>query len=683
MRGGADGGAAAGDSDVSSCISEDDISACPVNDSDYKPDSDNSDDDDNLSETGGGGRRYLGSIYQREYGSIPWLSSLPPDAPAPPVPPHQSGFRPLDGGVDQISQDFEDKLGRFGEVSPYSVSTTLPRNNGAGMRPPPPPQLHQQHSHPFAQQHPSDSLPQPYGVIVNHPSLQRNSTSLVMQDSHQPRFEHRPCDVMDGGGGGSLRRPERERPLTSQGHHQGFGQRSSYQNAQGRVPSQRVSVTSLPAAPGKSHGGSTHDLAVYYQNNMNVQKKGIFRRPMTVDEIMSWTGEGLGKPLTQAANKTAKKEACEVFKHIQVYMKDRKTKDKAATITGLAQEIIDTGYTKPALRDEIYVQLCKQTNGNMQEESLRRGWELMAICLTFFPPTPEFEPVLQDYIIQHSVIQDVIFRIPVLGSKEGREVMIQWPLHRYAVKCAKRLSRIGVQGRLAPRKPTKEEIEQSKWQIIWPSQFGNTLAETMEQQQKAVPALATRRLPWVLTTLAQKILDLKGESTEGIFRVPADFDDVNRVKIYLDQWDADKILDCHTAASLFKQWFRELYEPLIPDDLYEEAIRLGQQLDSDLADYDNHKPREMVRDFVQNQLTTELNYHTLLYLINYLQRFTAPDTVAQTKMNEANLATIFAPNILRCPSTDAIVMIQNAAKEKAFVKNLIKWLDTTEIKGVL
>ena len=165
--------------------------------------------------------------------------------------------------------------------------------------------------------------------------------------------------------------------------------------------------------------------------------------------------------------------------------------------------------------------------------------------------------------------------------------------------------------------------------------------------------------------------------------MPADFDDVNRVKIDLDQWDANKVLDCHTAASLFKQWFRELYEPLIPDDLYEDAIRLGQQLDSDLADYDNHKPREMVRDFVQNQLTTELNYHTLLYLINYLQRFTAPETVAQTKMNEANLATIFAPNILRCPSTDAIVMIQNAAKEKAFVKNLIKWLDTTEIKGVL
>ena len=82
-----------------------------------------------------------------------------------------------------------------------------------------------------------------------------------------------------------------------------------------------------------------------------------------------------------------------------------------------------------------------------------------------------------------------------------------------------------------------------------------------------------------MTTLAGKILELKGESTEGIFRVPADCDDVTRTKVHLDQWDAEKIFDCHTAAALFKQWFRELYEPLIPDHLYEEAVALGQALE--------------------------------------------------------------------------------------------------------
>lgn len=55
------------------------------------------------------------------------------------------------------------------------------------------------------------------------------------------------------------------------------------------------------------------------------------------------------------------------------------------------------------LRDELFVQLCKQTteNANNTRESLRRGWELLAICLAFFPPSPSFAPALQSYIQRH------------------------------------------------------------------------------------------------------------------------------------------------------------------------------------------------------------------------------------------------------------------------------------------
>ncbi len=79
----------------------------------------------------------------------------------------------------------------------------------------------------------------------------------------------------------------------------------------------------------------------------------------------------------------------------------------------------------------------------------------------------------------------------------------------------------------------------------------------------------TRRLPWILTTLADQILKLGGASTEGIFRVPADLDEVMSMKSRFDQWESPMCQDCHTAASLLKLWLRELYEPLIPDQLYE------------------------------------------------------------------------------------------------------------------
>ena len=47
------------------------------------------------------------------------------------------------------------------------------------------------------------------------------------------------------------------------------------------------------------------------------------------------------------------------------------------TINSVAQEISDTGYGSPGLRDEVYIQLCKQVSDNPRRESLRRGWELL------------------------------------------------------------------------------------------------------------------------------------------------------------------------------------------------------------------------------------------------------------------------------------------------------------------
>ncbi len=68
---------------------------------------------------------------------------------------------------------------------------------------------------------------------------------------------------------------------------------------------------------------------------------------------------------------------------------------------------------------------------------------------------------------------------------------LRWPIHvqisHYAGICAKRLDRIGVGGRLQPRKPTVEDIDQARLQIFRPSMFGGTLEEIMEMQQDRFP----------------------------------------------------------------------------------------------------------------------------------------------------------------------------------------------------
>ena len=107
--------------------------------------------------------------------------------------------------------------------------------------------------------------------------------------------------------------------------------------------------------------------------------------------------------------------------------------------------------------------------------------------------------------------------------------------------------------------------------------FGGTLQETLNIQKDKYP---NKRLPWILTALTEQILCKKGAvkvvivhvhisalnglSTEGIFRIPADFDEVMSVKSRYDQWEPGQCSDAHVPAALLKQWLRELYIPLIP-----------------------------------------------------------------------------------------------------------------------
>ena len=71
------------------------------------------------------------------------------------------------------------------------------------------------------------------------------------------------------------------------------------------------------------------------------------------------------KPLTFVNEKSQKKEAVGVFKLVQIYMSDRKAK-VGMTVNSVAQEISDTGYSSPGLRDEVYIQLCKQVTSRVR-----------------------------------------------------------------------------------------------------------------------------------------------------------------------------------------------------------------------------------------------------------------------------------------------------------------------------
>lgn len=105
-------------------------------------------------------------------------------------------------------------------------------------------------------------------------------------------------------------------------------------------------------------------------------------------------------------------------RQVQMYMGDRKARP-GISLNSLLMEILGTAHVQALLRDELFVQLCKQTTENPRRESLLRGWELLTIALAFIPPSPVFQPALLGYLNRH---RDPTF------SRVFPDVN-RWPIH--------------------------------------------------------------------------------------------------------------------------------------------------------------------------------------------------------------------------------------------------------------
>ena len=355
-------------------------------------------------------------------------------AVAPPVPPHQyhprqgvsnisphQHFIPNQGNnrppdVDAFSEEFDMRM-RISRGA--TTSSTMPRptsHSGASVN-----QSQQPHSHNVAQEQQlsyqqNPAYPVPYEVL--HPSLQRNAHSLVVDTATSAALASKAAGHMMNVSTSNINHHLQmghgmHRPRTASDLGE-MSQQASLGIPQHNRHTQRQYSTPVGFPPGASRipisgsvlsvSASIHstiscdsDIEKYAQDNLNVQKKGLFRKKMTVKDILSWTQEPINKPLTCLADKTSKKEAVEVFRSVQIYMSDRKAK-QGMTINSVALDITTLGYSRVPLRDEIFVQLCKQTTDNPKKESLRRGWELLAICLAFFPPSTTFSSCLQGIV---------------------------------------------------------------------------------------------------------------------------------------------------------------------------------------------------------------------------------------------------------------------------------------------
>lgn len=149
------------------------------------------------------------------------------------------------------------------------------------------------------------------------------------------------------------------------------------------------------------------------------------------------------------------------------------------------------------------------------------------------------------------------------------------------------------------------------------------------------------QLPLILTTLCDKIRELNGFHTEGIFRMSASSTAIDELKmaIYLNDY-AIVTKSCHIPAGLLKDWLRGLDDSLIPRSHYQMCIQMAKNEQSITS--------EALEVFL-SQLP-EVNRLTIKYLVVFLKELLDPQNIAITKMDISNIAIVFAPTLLKSPS---------------------------------
>jgi len=177
-----------------------------------------------------------------------------------------------------------------------------------------------------------------------------------------------------------------------------------------------------------------------------------------------------------------------------------------------------------------------------------------------------------------------------------------------------------------------------------PSTFGESLDAIIRLQERNYPQ---QKVPIILPFLTDGILALGGTKAEGIFRVPGDGDSVSELKLRIDRgyYNLDGVDDPHILASLMKLWLRELCDPLIPEEMYNECVTSAKDPDACIH--------------IVQRLPT-INRRVVLFIISFLQMFLEDKVQAITKMTPANLALVMAPNLLRCNSDSMSVVFTNA-----------------------
>ncbi|TPX36326.1 hypothetical protein SmJEL517_g01634 [Synchytrium microbalum] len=211
-----------------------------------------------------------------------------------------------------------------------------------------------------------------------------------------------------------------------------------------------------------------------------------------------------------------------------------------------------------------------------------------------------------------------------------------------------------------------EDLKKSKTSLVEDLVFGGSLSQQVAKDNSPYPS--------VVEACIQEV-ERRGLQSQGIYRLSGNASTIQKIRIMFNSQEAVRFEDepdINVVAAVLKLYFRELQNPLVPFEFYEEFIEAAK-----ISDYNERLMQ--IKALIHS--LPKCNFETFQYLIQHLQKVAAEGEI--NKMEPPNLAIVFGPTLIRAPEDGqtAMMNMMNMSFHNQIVETILvqaDWMFTAD-----